>query len=171
MAILEYLPVENIWNSVIFIKAFVKSGSCSIDLKISFIPKICFFYLQSSFLDALCLHDLILKYFIVWFLPTLACEFWFIYNLLWPCFHMTHSDSKWTWRRCIELSEATLFVTKKEKSRQFMYEIFVNHQCKSVKVLQSPIWKSISAFSAAPCLSKILSTPRISKMVKKQIFY
>ena len=65
MAILEYLPVESIWNLSIFIKVFVKSGSYSLVLKISFIQEIPFFYLQSIFLYAAYLRVLILGYFIV----------------------------------------------------------------------------------------------------------
>ena len=65
MAMLEYLPVERIWNLSIFIKVFVKSGSYSLVLEISFSQEISIFYLQSIFLYAACLRVLILWYFIV----------------------------------------------------------------------------------------------------------
>ena len=85
MAILEYLPVENRWNLSIFIKALVKSRSCFLVLKTSFFQKSFFFFshcLQSIYFYTVCLHDLILWCFLVWFLPTLACKFLFIYNLV-----------------------------------------------------------------------------------------
>ena len=39
MVILELLPVEDIWNLSIFIKVLIKSHSCFLVLKISFILK------------------------------------------------------------------------------------------------------------------------------------
>ena len=74
-------PVENTGN--IFMKALVKSGSCSLVLKINFIQKISFFTLSSQYFPLMFYACMILlSVFIVYFMSTLACEFSFIYNLL-----------------------------------------------------------------------------------------
>ena len=53
-------------------------------LKLLYLPKKSFFShcLQSIYFYTVCLHDLILWCFLVWFLSTLACKFLFIYNLV-----------------------------------------------------------------------------------------
>ena len=57
MTILEYLPVENIWNLFIFIKALIKSHSCFLALKISFMQNIFFLTLSSKYLSLYCMFS------------------------------------------------------------------------------------------------------------------
>ena len=69
MTILEDLLVENVWNLSIFIKALLKSHSCSLVLKIGLILKKFPFshYLQGIILYTVYLHDLILWGFLARF--------------------------------------------------------------------------------------------------------
>ena len=81
MARLEYLSVENTWNLSIFVKAVVKSRSCSLVLQTSLVQNILLFTLSSKYFLYMFAWFIFLMLFSL-ILSRLACECWFIYDLL-----------------------------------------------------------------------------------------
>ena len=73
-AILEYLPLENIGNLSIFIKALINSPSFFSDLKISFIKKFPFFTLCLKYFPSYCMF--------AWF------NFMMFFSLVFLCTHL-----------------------------------------------------------------------------------
>ena len=82
-----------IWNLAIFIKALIKSGSCSLVLKISFIPKISFFTLSQNYFP--------ICYILAWFNVVIFYSLVFVYTHLWILVYLQFTiasfsfDSQW----------------------------------------------------------------------------
>ena len=87
MAILEYVPVNNTWCLFIFIKAFIKSYSYSLLLKISFIQKLFLFALSSKYFFLYCTF--------AWFNFVMFFSLVFLYTRLWVLIYLQFTFFIW----------------------------------------------------------------------------